>query len=228
MKNFMKKIAITLSLIMTLALCFAFVGCGDKKTIRQQFADYLGLNSEFGEIELKSGTKTHIFFFEQEDGYQHRAWLDIQYDTRANNGDKKLYDWLKLSTADKKNDLKLVGDKVIAFAKEKQWSNNYYLYITFQYEIEVQTVYDYETDKIYIPNCDAYFIEMYDNFKSCNDYAIKDMKGGADWLVSKGLGEYKHGEFELFSTLKSPLTSMTIWCSDGKFRINDTNKSTSY
>lgn len=29
MKNFMKKIAITLSLIMTLALCFALVGCGD-------------------------------------------------------------------------------------------------------------------------------------------------------------------------------------------------------
>ncbi len=30
MKNFWKKIAITLTLVMTFALCFAFVGCGDK------------------------------------------------------------------------------------------------------------------------------------------------------------------------------------------------------
>lgn len=31
MKNFMKKIAIALMLVMTFALCFAFVGCGDNE-----------------------------------------------------------------------------------------------------------------------------------------------------------------------------------------------------
>lgn len=227
MKNFMKKIAVALTLIMAFALCFAFIGCGEEeKTNQEEFAEYLGLSSQYGEIELKSGVKTHLYSLEKENGYQYRVWVGIT--NVANNNDKALYDWLKSSVSNKKTDLKEVGDKVVSFAKDKNWNNNYYLYVTFEYDLNVQTVYDYETDKIYIPTCDKYFIEMYDNFKSCNDYAIKDMQGGADWLVSKGLGEYKHGEFELFYSSKSPLVSMTIWCKDGKFRINDTNKSTAY
>ena len=217
MKNLFKKIAIILTL--------AFVGCTDKeKTMQEEFAEYLGLDSKYGEIELKSGLATHIFFFEKEDGYQKRVWLNIN----ISDTDKALYDWLKLSIADKKSDLKAVGDKVISFAKEKNWSNNYYLYISFSYELGVETIYDYEKDKLYVPKCDNYFIEMYEAFKSCSDYKIKDMQGGADWLVSKGLGEYKHGEFELYYSSKSPLVSMTIWCSDGKFRISDTDKSIAY
>lgn len=225
MKKIVKLIASALSLCLLLSLCVGLVGCGkEEKTMQEEFAEYLGLDSQYGGIQLQSGITPHIFFFEKENGYAPRVWLCLD---AGSVDDGKLYSWLTSSVDKKKSDLKGVGDKVVAFANSKNWNNNYYLYISLSYDSEVETIYDYEKEKLYVPNCDHYYLEMYEKFGSCNDYTIKDMTGGADWLVSKGLGEYKHDKFELFYS-NSPLVSMTIWCKDGKFSIRDTKKSTEF
>ncbi len=227
MKNLLKKLSPLFALIMALTMCFAIAGCNKEKetTIQEDFAAYLGLDSQYGEIELQSGIKPHVSRLEKEDGYGSRVWLCL---TSVVMEDSDLYSWIASSVDEKKSDLKGVGDKVVAFANSKNWNNNYYLYISFQYGTdEVETIYDYEKEKLYVPNCDHYYLKMYEKFGSCNDYAIKDMTGGADWLVSQGLGEYKHGKFELFYS-NSPLVSMRVWCYDGDFTIRDANKSTAF
>lgn len=227
MKNLLKKFIPVFALIMALTVCLSFVGCNkeEEKTIQEDFAEYLGLDSQYGEIELKSGIKTHISRFEKENGYAPKVWLCL---TSVVMEDSDLYSWIASSVDEKKSDLKGVGDKVVAFANSKNWDNNYYLYISFNYDIEVETIYDYEKEKLYVPNCDHYYLEMYEKFGTCSDYRIKDMTGGADWLASKGLGEYKHGKFELFYSSNSPLVSMHIWYNDGTFTIRDTSKSTMF
>ena len=104
-------------------------------------------------------------------------------------------------------------------------NNNYYLYVTMSYGADTQTIYDYEKEKLYIPNVDNVFIEMYDKFKTCSYWDIKENKAGTDWLVSKGIGTYKHGEYE---HNYSALDSMSIWCYEGKFSIRNTDKSSVY
>lgn len=226
MKKTTKLFCAVLAIILASLLCSMLVACGDEeKTIQEDFAEYLGLDSQYGEIELKSGIKTHISRFEKENGYAPKVWLCL---TSVVMEDSDLYSWIASSVDEKKSDLKGVGDKVVAFANSKNWDNNYYLYISFNYDIEVETIYDYEKEKLYVPNCDHYYLEMYEKFGSCSDFAIKDMTGGADWLVSKGLGEYKHGKFELFYSSNSPLVSMYIWCNDGKFTIRNTEKSKAF
>lgn len=229
MKNILKKFAPVFALIIALTMCFAIAGCNkeEEKTMQEYFAEYLGLDSQYGEIELPSCVKPRISHFEKENGYAPRVWLCL---TALEMDDSDLYAWLKTSVDEKKSDLKGIGDKVVAYANSKNWNNNYYLYISFRYGTDdVETIYDYEKEKLYVPNCDHYYLEMYEKFGTCSDYAIKDMTGGADWLVSKGLGEYKHGKFELFYSFdNSPLVSMRVWCYDGKFTIRDASKSTMF
>ena len=124
-----------------------------------------------------------------------------------------------------KDDLKEIGDKVVAYAKTNSWDNDYYLYVTFSYGTTTQTIYDYETGKIYIPNVDNLYVEMYEQFGTFSDYEVEKLSDGTDWLASKGLGKYKHGEYENNS---DALDSMYIWCYKGKFSIRNSDKSTAY
>ncbi len=222
MKKSAKLVCIALTITLALVLCFGLVACN--KTIQEEFAKYLDLDSQYGEIELESGIEPYVFYFEKESGNAPRVWLCLNAEIED---DETLYAWLTSSVDKKKSDLKETGDKVVAFADSQKWSNNYYLYVSLKYDTDVETIYDYETGKLYVPNCDHYYLEMYEKFGSCSDSEIKDMPGGADWLVSKGLGEYKHGKFELFH-LDSPLVSMTIWCKDGKFSKLNESKSTAF
>lgn len=226
MKYFWKRIAVALTLIMTFTLCFMLAGCGEKeKTEQEKFSEYLELDSKYGTIKLDSGTKVHLWYLEKESDYPNRVWVSLNYNTGEYNGYSGLYEWLKLSVEQKKKDLKIVGEKVVSFAKSNGWNNNYYLYVTISYGVHTQTIYDYEKEKLYVPNVDNIFLEMYEKFNTCSYWDIKDDKAGTDWLVSKGIGTYKHGEYE---HNYSALDSMSIWCYDGKFSIRDTNKSTAY
>lgn len=60
MKNFWKKIAITLTLVMTFALCFAFAGCGDKNSKEQKCYELMiDVSYEFknpSSVRILSGT----------------------------------------------------------------------------------------------------------------------------------------------------------------------------
>lgn len=227
MKNFLKKLSPLFAFIMTLTLCCGLVGCGEEKTsFQEKFADYLKLDSKYGTISLESGIKTHLWHFEKELESPNRVWFHLNYDKEENGGWETLYNWILSSVQSKKNDLQIIGDKVVKFAKESGWSNNYHLYISLCYNnANCEVHYDYETDEIYIPKCDDLYIEMYEKFNLCSRYEIENTEKGQEWLVSKGLGFYKHGEF---GTYVGALESMYIWCYEGEFSIGNREKSNVY
>ena len=229
MKNLLKKLSPLFALVMAFMMCCSLVACGqeEKTSFQEEFADYLKLDSKNGTIILESGIKTHLWHFEKELEYPNRVWLHLNYNTEENGGWRVLYNWIQSSVQSKKTDLQAIGDKVVQFAKESGWSNDYYLYISLCYNnANCEVHYDYETDEIYIPKSDDLFIEMYDKFNSCSLYEIEDTEKGQEWLVSKGLGFYKHGEFEFRNYYA--LESMYIWCYEGEFSIGQREKSNVY
>ncbi len=213
----MKKILCVLLAILLIPATLAFVGCGEK-TLQEKFAKYYGSNDEFLEINL-GGVNANLFSFEKSTDYPSNVLVELI------PTDENLCKWVDLSISQKKQGLKRVGDMVIAFAKSESWNNNYNIYITFEYDSSVQTIYHYETDTLYVPNCEDIFIEMKEKFGTCRAYEVEKKNGGVDWLVSKGLGEIKHGEYDSFY---NALESMTITCYDGEFKIRNRNLSTAY
>ncbi len=220
----MKKILCILLAILLIPTTLAFVGCDkqEEKTLEEQFAIYHNLEEKVRKINLKSGTLATVMTLEKVSGYPSKVVMSLD---NLFTKDADLYIWLKSSVENKKKDLKAVGDMVIDFAKANSWNNNYDLYISFSYDTNTETIYDYETEKLYVPNVDMIFIEMYEKFGVCSTYSVKSKNGGIDWLVSKELGEIKHGEYE---NDYEALDSMYIYCYGGEFSIRNRNLSTAY
>ena len=134
------------------------------------------------------------------------------------------YDWLQLSPKERKSELRECGDMLVQYAKDNNWSNNYYIYVRLcQVYDGCDVIYDYEQDSIWIPNCEDTFVEMYEKFNTFYKKNLEESQDGIDFLISKDLAYIKHDQVEYNHT-----SSYSVYISDGKFESFNEEDSTKY
>lgn len=184
----MRKRMLNISLV-GLLLCFVFTACG-KTTEEEQFLSYLG--QEENEFTFANGLRVCVASFEKEDSFKPKVVIWV---APIENGYEKTYDWMCESVSSQRDDLKIIANKVISYAKEQKWDNDYYLYVRFG-DDRRSYVYDYEADEFWIPNCAVIYKRLYEKFKTFNLEEISQKEGGKNYLLDNGLAEIKHGEME--------------------------------
>lgn len=203
-KNIVKKITL-------IFLCYLLVttltACGEKRTEREKFLSFLG--QEKNSVISKSEIDMCIISLDKE--YSSNPKVVIQISPNE-NGYEKTYDWLCLPAAEQKEDMKDFGDKVIAYAKEENWDNNYYLYITFICS-DICIVYDYEMSELWVPNNIDTYKEMYEKFDTLAITSLTQTEEGKNFLVDNNLATIKHNEVELSHSNKC----YTVYISNGEF-----------
>ena len=85
---------------------------------------------------------------------------------------------------------------MISYAKDNNWNNNYYLYVTFEGDY-VTFVYDYEMDTLWIPNNIDTYKRMYEKFDTLAISDIAKTEKGKEFLVDNNLATIKHNEVEI-------------------------------
>ena len=229
----MKKFLTVFCMIFVLLCGITLGGCTDDKelTLTEDFAQYYEesnvSDSKYLHLKTSSGATLWNISFNKEENSAPKVIVDWEFDfSDKTTKDKDKYKFITQKPQAIKNEMKAIGDKVVQFAKARQWNNNYYLYITISIEsFEFDFVYDYEKDKLYSPKQLPIVIEMYEKFSTFYQKDIANMQGGVDWLVANGLGEMKHGEYN--SKLYG-LQSYSVWISQGKFVSTATKLSNEY
>ena len=93
-------------------------------------------------------------------------------------------------------DMRYLGDLVVGYAEHCGWDNNYHLYISLVNGADWSVTYDYEIQKLYLPDRYDLFKEMVTRFESTDFEEIASSEKGREFLSSCGLAELKHGKFE--------------------------------
>jgi hypothetical protein len=185
------------------------------------------MEEENGKVFTTSrGTEMVAWWLQKQDAAAPKVIFTIHIGASGDGSeiDKKQYDWIQLSVEDRKADLKECGDMVIEYAKNKKWSNNYYLYIaTADLYGDCQVLYDYEADKIWIPNAEPIYKEMYEKFKTFNAKDLAETQEGIDFLLDNQLGYIKHNEIEY-----NLISSYDVYIHDGEFTSYNREESTAY
>lgn len=196
---------------MLILLCFlissATTACGDKKTEREKFTSFLG--EEGTVIRSKSGIDMCVISLDKENSSNPKVVIQI---SPNENLYTLTYNWMCLTATEQKEDLKDFGDKVVSYAKEENWDNDYYLYVTFRCS-DISIVYDYEMDTLWIPNNIDTYKEMYEKFNTLAKSSLTETEEGKKFLVENNLATIKHNEVELFHSDMC----YTVYISDGKF-----------
>lgn len=199
----MKKVWTVFCLMFVLLCSSTLGGCTDDKelTIQEDFAQYYAesnvKDSKYLYLKTSNGATLWNISFNKEENSSPKIVVDWEFDfSDKTTKDKNKYKFITQKPQAIKSEMKAIGDKVVQFAKARQWNNNYYLYIAITIEsFEFDFVYDYEKDILYSPKQLPVVIEMYEKFSTFYQKDIANMQGGADWLVANGLGEMKHGEY---------------------------------
>lgn len=208
MKSLLKKFSIWVVALLSVVLAFSFVGCSDEKDLQSEFAEYLTLDKKNGTYLMSSETEVSLFSFEKTDDALPKFCIEFNIEY------KPLYDWLKLSNETRKADLKAVAIFAQSFITSKDWSNKCQIYISVVYDPGTQSIYDLTKDKLYVPNCDSIFLEMYETYSTCSLSKVKEMPSGSDWLTSRNIRS------------SSDLESMWVYINEGTLKISGESKST--
>lgn len=208
MKSLLKNFSIWVVALLSVVLAFSFVGCSDEKDLQSEFAEYLTLDKKNGTYLMSSETEVSLFSFEKTDDALPKFCIEFNIEY------KPLYDWLKLSNETRKTDLKAIAILAQNFITSKDWSNKCQIYISVIYDPGTQSIYDLTKDKLYVPNCDSIFSEMYETYSTCSLSKVREMPSGSDWLTSRNIRN------------SSDLESMWVYINEGALKISGESKST--
>lgn len=209
MKSMFKKLLIVAFAVLSATLTLLFAGCTDNDdSLQAEFAKYLSLDKKNGTYAMNSETKVSLFSFEKTDDALPKFCIEFNIE------DKSLYDWLNLTSEKRKADLKAVADSAQNFIVSKDYSNRCQIYVSVIYNPGTQSIYDLNKDKLYVPNCDNIFSEMYKTYSTCSLSEVRKMPSGPDWLANRNIKN------------SSDLESMWVYVSDGALKISGESKST--
>ena len=180
-------------LALTLALGIIFnSGCGREKSLRDTFCDYYVDELDDGNITIGDYSIYVVSLGKEDTTYQPKVVLSAYIEGHEQY--EKTYSFAHLSVSEQKEILRKLGDKVIRFAKNQNWKNDYHLYVTLG--TSYHYVYDYELNWLYVPNCIDVYLKMYEEFKTFSRFDVEKMDGGREFLIESGLFYDKHGELE--------------------------------
>ena len=149
--------------------------------------DYIHKSNETNPTVMVQLTSTTYWMFESNNGY-----------SSTSNAYSALYQWGNQSIDEKKADLRKIGSKFIEYAKATNWDNHYYLYVSLHTYCG-DFIYDYECDKIWIPNQFDLQMMMYETFGTFEDSDLLHSSTGGSWLLENNLAKTIHGEIEINS-----------------------------
>ncbi len=193
----MKKV---LSLLLAVCLVLSLTACANStdntdNKIQELFKEYLSTNLSndehraFIEIDnlnfLVSATNVEI---EKKEG-EYRIIADMGFINDVGQ-------ILDNSLQDLKNEMNQFAEYFIAFARQQELDNDYYLYVSFGASDIHDFVYDYEENRLYYPKYYDKCLKMYKKFDSIDTDEIAKTEFGKNWLVENGFGELKHHVFE--------------------------------
>lgn len=218
--NLSKKAALMLFIILSaITLC----SCSSKTDLKESFIDYHKNKLDNKTFTTSTNKEMIIIDLEKESSSNPKVILTVCIGGESSVNDVT-YDWLQLSPEERKSELKECGDMLIQYAKDNNWSNDYYLYVNLCQVFDgCNIVYDYEQDDIWIPNCESTFIEMYKKFNTFYKKDLEESQEGIDFLVNKDLAYIKHDQVEYNHT-----SSYGVYISDGKFESFNEEDSTKY
>ena len=220
MKLYKKRMLLFLLYLATVSLC----SCSADKDMKEDFVDYYG--EQLSDYIFSTSSNTEIVIgslYKEENSSNKKVVLSI-YIGGNSNVESKTYKWLQLSPEDRKTELKECGDMVLEYAQDKNWSNDFYLYINASNIYDgCSIVYDYEKDEIWIPDCENTFLEMYQKFGTFYKRELEENQEGIDFLIKNDLAYMKHNQVEYGNNL-----SYTVYVSDGKFNSYGKENSVKY
>lgn len=208
MKSVLRKLSTIVVTALSFILAFSFAGCSGEKDLQSEFAEYLSLDNKNGTYSMSSATEVNLFSFEKSDDALPKFCIEFNIE------EKPLYGWLNLSNETRKADLKTIATLAQNFVVSKEFSDRCQIYVSVIYNPGTQTIYDLNKDKLYVPNCDSIFSEMYATYSTCSLSKVKGMPSGPDWLANRNIKS------------SSDLESMWVHISDGTLKISDETKST--
>lgn len=226
MKRKIHKILLLTSIV-TVGMLF-LCSCS-KKTPDEKLTDsFLGYSlgktdGKFNRVFTTSnGTEMVISELTKEDAHYPKVLLSVE----IGNTDFKnqIYQWITSPVNVRMDDYRECAEMVIKYAKNKNWDNDYYLYVnTRNIYGSCDVVYDYEKDMIYMPNAENIYKEMYEQFGTFHAKDVAEADGGTDFIIDNNLGYWQHNELET-----KDATSYSIFLHDGKFSEYEKDKSTAY
>lgn len=216
----MKKYTLFLLFIVIPLLCFC---SSNDKNIKEDFFNYNEDQLGNHTITTSKDTEIVIVNLEKENILKNPK---VILTLAIGNSDiiKTTYQWLQLSSDERKLDLKECGDMVVKYAQDNNWSNDYYLYINVSNIYDnCSIVYDYEQNKIWIPNCENTFLKMYQKFGAFYKRELEKTQDGIDFLVENNLAYIKNNQVEYRNNI-----SYTVYIQDGEFENYGKEDSTRY
>lgn len=214
-----KAILILLIVLSVITLC----SCSSDTDLKDNFINYY--KNELNNKTFTTSTNKEIIIIdlEKENSSNPKVIFTVCIGGESSINDVT-YDWLQLSPEERKSELRECGDMLVQYAKDNNWSNNYYIYVRLcQVYDGCDVIYDYEQDSIWIPNCEDTFVEMYEKFNTFYKKNLEESQDGIDFLISKDLAYIKHDQVEYNHT-----SSYSVYISDGKFESFNEEDSTKY
>lgn len=199
-------------------------GCSDvNKSTKELFIEFHESNIEFNDSKFVSpnGFDFLLLSLEKENTktnpYVVMSLLIIGNDSEIN-------EWMQLDLHQKKAELEYCGDLVVEYASNSGWSNNYYLFVNIDDPCcNLTYVFDYEENRIWIPNQETPFIIMYEKFNTFDKDVIEESDGGVDFLIRYDIGYLKHNKVEYNHN-----GGYTVYIHDGEFGSYGKDESTAY
>lgn len=216
--------------ILLIIFCFAILTilCSCNSSNRDLHSDFLNYYSDKFEkyiFHTPNGTEMYVLNLEKEN-IEHNPKVILHLSIGLTDDELK-YQWLQKTPDKRKTELQYCANLVIDYAKNSGWKNDYYLYVVADETNEgygYDMVYDYEQDKIYIPNSESIIIQMYEQFGTFDKSKILDIKDGKNFLLQNGFVTLKHNEIETQYTSRG----YTVYILDGEFKESFKKDSTVY
>lgn len=214
-----KAILILLIVLSVITLC----SCSSDTDLKDNFINYYKNELNNKTFTTSTNKEMIIIDLEKENSSNPKVIFTVCIGGESSINDVT-YDWLQLSPKERKSELRECGDMLVQYAKDNNWSNNYYIYVRLcQVYDGCDVIYDYEQDSIWIPNCEDTFVEMYEKFNTFYKKNLEESQDGIDFLISKDLAYIKHDQVEYNHT-----SSYSVYISDGKFESFNEEDSTKY
>lgn len=209
--KFYKKLVM---IFITSLLFVIFSSCSSNENLKEDFIDYYQEQLNDYTLTTTLNTEVVIVGLDKEHSTDNpRIVLNIGIGGNSKTSEQTCQ-WLQSSPDERKADLKECGDMVTKYAQDNNWSNDYYLYVMVSNIYDgCSIVYDYEQDKIYIPNCENTFLEMYQKFGTFYKKELEETQEGIDFLVENNLAYIKHNQIEYRN-----IFSYTVFISEGEFK----------
>lgn len=219
--KFYKKF--TIIFVMSLAI-FQFSSCSSNDNLKESFVNYYKEKINDYIFTTSLGTQIVIGGFYKENNTSNPKVVFNVYIGGNPQSNEQVYKWLELSPNERKEDLKECGDMVTKYAQDNNWSNDYYLYVNASNIYNAcSIVYDYEQDKIFIPNCEDTFLEMYQKFGTFYKKELEETQEGINFLIENDLAYMKHNKIEYRNIL-----SYNVFINDGEFKSYGEDNSSVY